>query len=94
LIADGAKSKEVDEKLMDSYMDTATQLYPYPDLIIRTSGEQRTSGILLWQSHYAETYWEPDHFPDFTPEKLKKAILDYSRRRRRFGGNDTVEHEF
>lgn len=92
LIADGVKPEEVDTKLMDSYMDTATQPYPYPDLIIRTSGEQRTSGILLWQSHYAETYWEPDHFPDFTPEKFKEAILDYSRRRRRFGGNDAIEH--
>ncbi|MEK7188834.1 MAG: undecaprenyl diphosphate synthase family protein, partial [Patescibacteria group bacterium] len=59
---------------------------------IRTSGEQRTSGILLWQSHYAETYWEQGHFPDFNPEKLKMAVLDYSRRRRRFGGDDSVEH--
>jgi tetratricopeptide (TPR) repeat protein len=41
---------------------------------------------------YSEYYFEPDHLPDFTPEKLKLAILDYSRRRRRFGGNDAVEH--
>ena len=73
-------------------MDTADQPYPYPDLIVRTSGEQRTSGILLWQSHYAETYWEADHFPDFVQDKLRTAILDYSRRRRRFGGNDVEEH--
>jgi len=92
LIVDGVKPEDVNEKLMDKYMDTAGQPYPYPDLIIRTSGEQRTSGILLWQSHYAETYWEPDHFPSFTPEKLRDAILDYSRRRRRFGGNDAIEH--
>ena len=92
LIADSVKPTEINEKLMDKYMDTAGQPYPYPDLIIRTSGEQRTSGVLLWQSHYAETYWEPDHFPDFTPAKLRAAIVDYSRRRRRFGGNDVVGH--
>ena len=92
IIHDGVKSESVDVKLIDSYMDTKDQPYPYPDLMIRTSGEQRTSGLLLWQSHYAETYWEADHFPDFTPDKLRSAILDYSRRRRRFGGNDAVEH--
>jgi hypothetical protein len=62
------------------------------DLIIRSSGEQRTSGFLLWQSAYAETYWLDCHFPDFTPQKLKAILLDYSRRRRRFGGNDAMEH--
>lgn len=92
IISDGIKADQVDRKLMDGYMDTAGQPYPYPDLIIRTSGEQRTSGILQWQSDYAELYWELDHFPDFTPDKLRTAILDYSRRRRRFGGNDAMEH--
>lgn len=92
IIKDGIKPEKVDTKLIDSYMDTRDQPYPYPDLIIRTSGEQRTSGLLLWQSHYAETYWESSHFPDFTPSKLREAILDYSRRRRRFGGNDEVSH--
>ncbi|OGM31006.1 di-trans,poly-cis-decaprenylcistransferase [Candidatus Woesebacteria bacterium RIFCSPHIGHO2_01_FULL_44_10] len=86
------RAGDVDIKLVDKYMDTADQPYPYPDLFIRTSGEQRTSGLLLWQSHYVETYWEDDHFPDFSPEKMREAILDYSRRRRRFGGNDAVEH--
>ena len=92
IIRDGVKAEAVDVKLLDSHMDTADQPYPYPDLMVRTSGEQRTSGLLLWQSHYAETYWEADHFPDFSPEKLRIAILDYSRRRRRFGGNDAEEH--
>jgi hypothetical protein len=73
-------------------MDTAGQPYPNVDLYIRTSGEQRTSGFMMWQSDYAEFYWENDHFPDFSPEKLRAAILDYSRRRRRFGGNDAMEH--
>lgn len=92
IIKDKVNEDKIDEKLIDSYMDTNDQPYPYPDLIIRTSGEQRTSGILLWQSHYAETYWENDHFPDFDDDKLKLALLDYSRRRRRFGGNDSDKH--
>lgn len=92
IIEDGVKADKLDIELVNKYMDTHDQPYPYPDMIIRTSGEQRTSGVLLWQSHYAESYWEYDHFPDFSPEKLRCAILDYSRRRRRFGGNDVVKH--
>lgn len=92
IIDDKVPSEKIDEKLFDSYLDTAGQPYPYPDLFIRTSGEQRTSGLLPWQMVYTEYYWEEGHLPDFTPEKLKEAILDYSRRRRRFGGNDAVEH--
>jgi undecaprenyl diphosphate synthase len=92
MIDDGVKSENVNKELFEKYVDTHDQPYPYVDLIIRTSGEQRTSGFLLWQSAYSEVYWENDHFPDFTPEKLKSAILDYSRRRRRFGGNDAERH--
>ena len=92
MIRDGVAPEKVDKKLFEKYLDTKDQPYPYLDLIIRTSGEQRTSGFLLWQSAYSEMYWENDHFPDFTAEKLKAAILDYSRRRRRFGGNDAEEH--
>ena len=69
------------------YLDTRGQPYPYIDLLIRTSGEQRHSGLLPWQSVYAEYYWEKDHFPDFTPEKMRAAIIDFSNRHRRFGGN-------
>ncbi|MBI2010517.1 MAG: di-trans,poly-cis-decaprenylcistransferase [Candidatus Chisholmbacteria bacterium] len=69
------------------YLDTSGQPYPYADLMIRTSGELRTSGLLLWQAAYAEFYFEKKHFPDFTPERLRKAIIDFSRRERRFGGN-------
>jgi len=92
IINDGVKSSEVTEELMEKYVDTHDQPYPYVDLMIRTSGEQRTSGFLLWESPYTEYYWENGHFPDFSPEKLSAAILDFSRRRRRFGGNDAVEH--
>ena len=50
------------------------------------------SGFLMWQAAYAEFHWELDHLPDMTPEKLRDIIVDYSRRRRRFGGNDIVKH--
>ncbi len=92
IIKDGVNEEDISKETIEKYLDTKNQPYPYVDLIIRTSGEQRTSGILLWQSQYAEIYWETDHFPDFTPEKLREAILDYSRRRRRFGGNDQEGH--
>ncbi len=86
------ESRAMDDKVMEEYLDTRDQPYPNVDLFIRTSGEQRTSGLLPWQMDYAEYYFEADHLPDFGPEKLKAAILDYSRRRRRFGGNDAMEH--
>lgn len=92
IIKAGIKPEDIDEKLFGSYLDTGDQPYPNVDLFIRTSGEQRTSGFLPWQLNYAEFHWEVDHLPDMTPEKLRDIILDYSRRRRRFGGNDTVKH--
>lgn len=88
----GEINQLIDEKTFMNYLPTHDQLYPYVDLLIRTSGEQRTSGLMLYESAYAELYFEVDHFPDFTPEKLRAAIIDYSRRRRRFGGNDTEKH--
>jgi hypothetical protein len=84
--------KDINEKKFEKYLDTYGQPYPDPDLFIRTSGEQRTSGFLSWQLSYTEFYFEQEHLPDFSPDKLKVAILDYSRRRRRFGGSDVVEH--
>jgi undecaprenyl diphosphate synthase len=92
IIDAGIKSSELDEKTFASYLDTGDQPYPYVDLFIRTSGEQRTSGFLPWQLNYAEYYWELDHLPDMTTRKLADMILDYSRRRRRFGGDDKAEH--
>src|SRR3989344_3292238 len=92
IVSDKVPVEKIDEKLLASYLDTADQPYPYVDLLIRTSGEQRPSGQLPWQMAYAEYYWELDHLPDFTAEKLRNILIDYSRRRRRFGGNDVVEH--
>lgn len=92
IVEEGIDPEKIDRKMIDAHMDTANQPYPYIDLYIRTSGEQRTSGFMMWQADYAEFYWEPSYFPAFTPEKLREAILDFSRRRRRFGGNDAEEH--
>ncbi len=67
----------------------AGQLYapdlPDPDLVIRTSGEQRLSNFLLWQSSYTELYVTPKLWPDFTKNDLVEAIAEYERRERRFG---------
>jgi undecaprenyl diphosphate synthase len=59
---------------------------PDPDLVIRTSGELRTSNFLLWQSAYAEYVFTDTLWPDFGPEEFRAAIEDYAGRRRRFGG--------
>ena len=58
---------------------------PDPDLVIRTSGEQRLSNFLLWQSSYTELYVTPTLWPDFSKEELCEAFLEYERRERRFG---------
>lgn len=92
IIDDKVPAEKLDEKFFASYLDTDDQPYPYVDLFIRTSGEQRTSGFMPWQLNYAEYVWETVNLPDFTPEKLREDVLDYSRRRRRFGGNDSVNH--
>lgn len=75
----------IQEKDFNMYLDTKDLPYPEPDLIIRTSGEQRTSGFMPWQSVYAEYAFEKKHFPDFTSADLEKAVHDYSLRQRRFG---------
>lgn len=92
IIDEHIPSEKITEGVFASHLDTANQPYPYPDLFIRPSGEQRTSGLMPWQLEYAEYYWETCHLPDMNEEKLVAAILDFSRRRRRYGGNDSVEH--
>ncbi|MBO5618262.1 isoprenyl transferase [Pseudobutyrivibrio sp.] len=77
-------SNDIDEKLFSTYLDTKD--IPDPDFMIRTSGEQRLSNYLLWQLAYAEFYFTPVPWPEFTPDELKKAIEEYDKRNRRFGG--------
>jgi undecaprenyl diphosphate synthase len=77
---------EVDAEMISSELYTRSQ--PDPDLIIRTGGESRVSNFLLWQSAYAEYYFSTKLWPDFTGKDLLKAIVDFQRRRRRFGLTD------
>ena len=75
---------EISEALFDTYLDTHE--IPDPDLMIRTSGEQRLSNYLLWQLAYSEFYFTDVPWPDFSKEELVKAIEQYNKRDRRFGG--------
>ena len=70
--------------MFSGYLDTAG--VPDPDLMIRTSGELRLSNFLIWQSAYAEYYFTDVLWPDFTPKELDKALIEFSKRGRRFGG--------
>jgi undecaprenyl diphosphate synthase len=84
IIRAGIPADDVDEALISSYLYTAGQ--PDPDLIIRTSGEMRTSGFMMWQSAYAEYYITPTFWPDFDREELSKALQAFAHRDRRYGG--------
>lgn len=79
------KENEITEQLINEYLYTKDM--SDPDLIIRTSGEQRLSGFLAWQSTYSELYFIQKNWPDFTEEDLDKAIEEYNRRTRKFGAN-------
>lgn len=74
---------QIDEQTIAGALDTAA--FPDPDLIVRTSGEQRLSNFLLWQASYAEFYFPEVLWPDFTEEDFDRAIDEYARRDRRFG---------
>ena len=78
------KPEELTEELLGSYLYSAD--VPDPELIIRPSGEMRTSNFLLWQSAYSEYVFLNVLWPDFGPEELDAAIEEYHRRNRRFGG--------
>ncbi len=77
------KVEEIDEKTVESYL--YTDGLPDPDLIIRTSGEERLSNFLLWQSAYSELYFSDVLFPEFRKIDLLRAIRSYQNRKRRFG---------
>lgn len=69
----------------NKYLDTKDLPYPNPDLIIRTSGEARTSGFLTWQSAYSEYIFVKKYLPDYSEDDFEKTINDFSKRQRRFG---------
>lgn len=76
--------EDIDEEVFSKYLDTASIIDP--DLVVRTSGEQRLSNFLLWEVAYSEFYYTDIHWPDFNEEELQKAIYSYQNRDRRFGG--------
>ena len=88
--------QDIDRQTIESNLYTAGM--PPVDLMIRTSGEMRLSNFLLWQSAYAELYFTPVLWPDFTKEDFREALRAYARRERRFGrtsdqcANDSIKH--
>src|SRR3989344_1714129 len=76
LVSDGIKPKEISVELINSFVRSCNNFINPPDLIIRTGGEQRTSGFMTWDSAYAELAFEKTYFPDFTPALLKKWIIN------------------
>ncbi len=91
LLKEKVKAEQVNEDLIDQHLFTAG--LPDPDLIIRTSGEMRTSNFLIWQSAYSEWYFTPVLWPDFDKEELRKAIHAYGQRERRFGNRPSNKAE-
>lgn len=79
----GVKASDISEDLVSKNMYNST--LPDPDLIIRTSGEKRLSGFLLWQSEYSELMFVDKFWPDFTEDDFDLALNDYQLRKRRFG---------
>jgi len=83
MVKSGIKPSAVNEDLISQNLDTAG--IADPDLLIRTSGEKRISGVMPWQTVYTEFFFSKLFFPDFSLAELKRAIADYSSRQRRFG---------
>jgi len=84
IIKERLKPDQVNEQIINQHLFTAG--LPDPDLVIRTSGEMRTSNFLLWQTAYSEWYFTSVLWPDFNKDELFKAIMEYGKRERRFGG--------
>ena len=84
LIADDVAPQKIDEKLFSKYLYTAG--LPDVDLLIRTGDETRLSNFLIWQTAYSEYYFTKVLWPEFGKKDIDKALLSYSRRKRRFGG--------
>ncbi|MBI06675.1 MAG: di-trans,poly-cis-decaprenylcistransferase [Rhodospirillaceae bacterium] len=77
--------EDINESLFESYLES--EKLPDPDLLIRTSGEQRLSNFLLWQSAYTEFVFTSTLWPDFKKKNLEQAVAEYQRRERRYGGS-------
>jgi len=83
IIKEGISPDKIDEKLFDDHLSTAG--LPAPDLVIRAGGEMRMSNFVLWQAAYAELYFSPKMWPEFTEQDLDQALAEFDKRSRRFG---------
>lgn len=83
IVADGLSASDVTEDALQSRMYWPEM--PPPDLVIRTSGEERLSGFLTWESVYSEIHWCEKHWPDFDEAELDRAVEEFAKRQRRFG---------
>ncbi|XP_021720684.1 dehydrodolichyl diphosphate synthase 2-like [Chenopodium quinoa] len=91
-VKDGAvEVEEIDEGLIEQELETNCTDYPYPDLLIRTSGELRVSNFLLWQLAYTELFFVRALWPDFGEEEFVEALMSYQQRSRRYGGREVQE---
>ena len=86
MIETGIEAKDLNEQIFEHFLDTDE--IPDPDLMIRTSGEMRTSNYLPWQLAYSEFYFTPCLWPDFTTKEFDKALEEYGNRKRRFGKSE------
>ena len=84
--AEGISAETVSEENFNQYLDTASEPFPEPDMIVRTGGEMRMSGFMIWQGVYAEYYFIDKLFPELTPDDMDDIVAEYARRERRFGG--------
>ncbi len=89
ICAGKAGIEDIDQKFFEEYL--YTKGIPSPDLVIRPSGELRISNFLLWQIAYSEFWFSDCYWPDFTTEMFEKALEDYARRDRRYGGVNSAD---
>lgn len=85
MLANRNLKQKIDEEGFNQFLDTKVLPYPDVDLVIRTSGEQRTSGFMIWQAAFSEYIFYNKFFPDFSPDDFEKCIKEYQKRQRRFG---------
>jgi len=83
IVKEKVGSEKITSELIGSYMYAPG--IPEPDLVIRTGGAQRTSGFLLWESHYSEWYFSKQRWPEFSEDELDRALEDFQSRKRNFG---------
>ena len=89
IAAEGVKAQDIDEKVIQEHLYTAE--LPDVDMVVRTGGEMRISNLLIWQTAYSEYFFTPVLWPDFDVAELDKALVEFSRRQRRFGGLNAKE---